>query len=196
MRRAAFILAITALLVAPATVFAAEPFSATLTPDAEVPAATVPDGYSGSGSASATISDDETEVAVEVTCDGLTGALTGSHIHYGAQGAAGPVMLPIDHTDGCPLNQTLTEADFVPVDGGPQNFAEALDAIRGGMTYINLHTEQNAPGEIRGQLESLPDTAAGAESQQPAGSSSMIVLLLIGVGAFLFGLRRFSFRRA
>jgi hypothetical protein len=190
MRRLAVLLAIAALLAAPAVALAKENFSATLTTDAEVPAAT---GSEGSGSATVTISDDESQIEYEVTFENLTGPPAASHIHFGAAGVAGPVILPLEHGDS-PFSGTLTEADFTAPDEGPQTFAEALEAMRAGDTYINVHTEANPPGEIRGQLEMVPDTAT---AEVPAAPSTPILLLaLVGLAVFLATLRRFSLRRA
>jgi hypothetical protein len=195
MRRASALLAVAALVAAPAAVLAAEQFTANLTAEAEVPAPDVPGDYSGSGSASVTISDDESSVDVELTFENLTGPPVGAHIHFGARGEAGPIILPLDHSGGSPINQTLTEADFTPADGGPQTFAEALDAIRAGDTYVNVHTEANPPGEIRGQLRALPDTAA-EETIPQSGYSLAVLLLVAGMATFLLTLRRFGVRRA
>jgi hypothetical protein len=194
MRRAAALLAITALLAFPATAFAAETFTADLTVDAEVPPVTTPS--EGSGSAEVTISDDESEISYEVSYQGLTGDATASHIHFGAADVAGAVMLPLAHGPS-PFSGTLTEADFTPVDGGPQSYAEALDAIRDGNAYVNIHTEANAPGEIRGQLEAaeMPPTDVAA-TDLPAGTPILPALLLVAaiIGAGLM-LRRLALER-
>jgi hypothetical protein len=195
MRRAAALLAIAALMTVPVIALAAEQLSASLTPDAEVPAPTLPDGYTGSGSASATISDDESQIEYEVSYQNLTGPPVASHIHWGAVGEAGPVILPLAHGDS-PFSGTLTEADFAPAEGGPQTFAEALDAIRDGMTYVNIHTEANQPGEIRGQLQLVPDTATAEPAASPAAGMPVMLLALVGLAAFLVAARRFSLRRA
>ena len=34
----------------------------------------------------------------------------------------------------------------------PEEFEELLDAIRGGVAYVNVHTDNFPTGEIRGQL--------------------------------------------
>jgi hypothetical protein len=214
MRRATVLLAIIALLAAPASVLAQEEFTAELDADQEVPAPTLPDGYEGQGSGSATISADESEVTYEVSFEGLTGPATMAHIHYGAPGVAGGILfwlteMGVDDTPS-PLSGTLTEADFSAVDGGPQTFAEALDAIRAGDTYFNIHTEQNPPGEIRGQLTAVaaPDdppaptppptsTAVAPTETSPTGlPPAMLLLGLAGFGALLIGLRRFGAVRA
>jgi hypothetical protein len=187
MKRAATLLAISALLAMPAAVSAAdETFTADLTPEAEVPPAT---GTSATGSATVTIRDDDS-IDYEVTYQDLTGDAVAAHIHFGGADVAGPVMLPLAHGPS-PFSGTLTEADFAPVEDGPQTYQEALDAIRDGTTYINVHTEANPGGEIRGQLEALPPTST---SEDAGGSVPVATLLLLVMGGsvLLLGLRRFA----
>jgi len=191
MKRVALVLAIAALAAAPAVVLAVEPFSAVLTPAAEVP----PASGSGSGTASVTISDDESEIAYEVTYQDLTGPVLAAHIHYGAEDEAGGVILPLA-AGASPFSGTLTEADFTPLEGGPQTFAEALAAIRDGKTYINVHTEANQGGEIRGQLEPLPDTAVAAVDASGSDSMPILVLMLAGLVALVGFWRYFRVRPA
>jgi hypothetical protein len=195
MRRGFALLAIAMLLALPATVLAAEQFTATLTVEDEVPAPTCDGGCTGSGSASGTISDDETQIEYEVTFENLSGPPVGAHIHWGVVGEAGPVILPLAHGPS-PFSGTLTEADFAPAPGGPQTFAEALDAMREGDTYINIHTEANGPGEIRGQVRVVPDTATEDAASSPAAGTPVLLLALVALAAFLFAARRFSLRRA
>jgi hypothetical protein len=189
MRLAVVLLAMIVLIAAPMAALAAEPFSATLTTGAEVP----PVSGEGSGLATVTISDDATEIAYEVSYEGLTGAVVAAHIHYGAADVAGGVILPLAH-GASPFSGTLTEADFTPLDGGPQTFAEALAAIRAGQTYINLHTQANPGGEIRGQVMALPDTATGDTPAAPVPWT--IVLAILGLAVLLAATRRFAARIA
>ena len=35
---------------------------------------------------------------------------------------------------------------------GPGDFAKLIDAIRSGVTYVNVHTPMFPAGEIRGQI--------------------------------------------
>lgn len=192
MKRAATLLALTAALALPAAALAAEEtFGADLTTAAEVPA---PTGSEGSGSATVVISEDGTQIEYEVSYQDLTGDPTMAHIHFGAVGVAGPVVIPLT-AGASPFSGTLTEADFTAVADGPQTFEEGLEAIRAGETYVNVHTETNAPGEIRGQLEEadLPPTdTADAVSR---GSMALVLLLLVGAVALFLGARRFAFQR-
>lgn len=187
MKRNVLLLLALAVFAAPGIALAAgHEFSAELTTEAEVPP---PAGSDGSGSATATINEDDS-VDYEVQYQDLTGAPVAAHIHYGEVGVAGPVILTLAQGDS-PFSGTLTEADFTPAEGGPQTYAEALDAIRDGMTYVNVHTEANGAGEIRGQLLALPPTDAGAAT---TGVPIGIALLSIGAVALLLGARRFAVR--
>ncbi len=200
MKRAALSFAIAALLVTPAAALAQTELFGELNTDEEVPSPTVPGDYAGTGYAEVVISADDTQISYEVTFEGLTGPLTMAHIHSGEVGAAGPpifwlTQMGVDDTPS-PLTGTLTEADFVPADGGPQTFAEAVEALRAGSTYVNLHTAQNPPGEIRGQLEGglegpdlLPPDTATADA--PASSLPWtIVIAAFGLGLLLLVTRR------
>jgi len=192
MKRAATLFALTAMLALPGAVMAAdETFSADLTTADEVPA---PTGSDGSGSAMAVISDDSSQIEYEYSYQDLTGDPIMAHIHFGQPGVAGPVMIPLG-VGASPVSGTLTEADFMAVENGPQTFAEALDAIRDGGTYVNVHTEMNQAGEIRGQLEAedLPPTDATGGA---AGNSLWTALLgLVAAAALVLGVRRFAFQR-
>lgn len=201
MKRAAAALVIAVLLAAPAAVFAAEPFTASLTGAAETP----PVETEATGTANATISDDASSIEFEVTFEGLSGdgTATMAHIHYGPDTTmAGPVMIwltPVGVPDGSvasPISGTATEAEFMPVEGGPQTFAEALDAIRAGDTYVNVHTAANPGGEIRGQLmpaDDLPPTDTANEL--PLGGLTWISLLaLAALAVVLVATRRFLAR--
>ncbi len=88
--------------------------------------------------------------------------LTMAHLHLGAAGQNGPVvvnLLPADFEAGSlsarrlasRLSGEITAGDLVgPLTGQP---LDALIAeIQAGNVYVNIHTAQNPAGEIRGQL--------------------------------------------
>jgi hypothetical protein len=159
----------------------------------------------GTGTGLAVISADGSTVTYLIAYSGLTGTVNASHIHTGAVGTNGGVILPI--TPGpSPMSGTLTAAIFTP-SGTVTTFAEAVAAIRAGTTYFNLHTTAHPGGEIRGQIgvtvaapapsptasptaappaptaaPTLPPTSIGSPAN-PAGSDSTGVLALIGLVA-------------
>ncbi|MBI3464797.1 MAG: peptidylprolyl isomerase [Planctomycetes bacterium] len=93
--------------------------------------------------------------SLDVRVQGITLAqLTAAHIHRGAVGVAGPVILDLDASqwvaDGTGIRRTINSASFV----SDANFtaAEKMAALLAGDTYVNVHTTAHAGGEIRGQL--------------------------------------------
>ncbi len=81
------------------------------------------------------------------TATDLSSGLTGAHIHSGAAGVAGGVLIDLtpfvagDHINAVIYGAALT----TPV----------VNAMLKGETYINLHTASNPNGEIRGQIYRL-----------------------------------------
>jgi hypothetical protein len=107
------------------------------------------------GQGTAVISADGSTITYIVTYSGLSGTVNAAHIHTGAAGVAGGVILPL--TAGpSPMTGTLTAANFA-ASGSVTTFAQAVAAIRAGTTYFNLHTTANPGGEIRGQIVAAGD---------------------------------------
>lgn len=77
---------------------------------------------------------------INVTATGLSGPITGAHIHEGDTGTNGPVIIPLNNEG----NRIQMEVNNIsPID---------LISLMNGGTYVNIHTEANPAGEIRGQL--------------------------------------------
>lgn len=81
--------------------------------------------------------------------------VTASHIHQGAQGENGEVVVPLFNFD-TPQNMvsengTIT-ADILTGPMGGKTIADLITAMKDGNTYVVIHTEQNPNGEIRGQI--------------------------------------------
>ena len=114
-------------------------FVATLTPDQEVPAVE----SAGTGAGSFTLSADQSTLTLNISASGLSGPVTGSHIHLGAPGEAGPIVFAFEtsETDGAISADAVWEID-----------ADSLAALLAGNLYVNVHTDLNPAGEIRGLL--------------------------------------------
>ena len=154
---------------------------ARLTGAQEVPPVTT----SATGDGWALISSDGSTITYYVTYSGLSGAAVASHIHTGATGQAGGIILPLTVT-ASPMVGTLTTADF-KASGPITSYAEAVAAIKGGLTYFNIHTAANGGGEIRGQIGvtvpgSLPVTST--QPSEPASGGSVLPAL-VGILAFI-----------
>ncbi len=75
-----------------------------------------------------------------LTFSRLTGKAVAAHIHSGARGKPGPVIVPL-----CAPCRTGAR-------GRATVNASVLNALQSGRTYVNVHTAKNPAGEIRGQL--------------------------------------------
>jgi hypothetical protein len=81
-------------------------------------------------------------------------AATAGHIHFGKQGENGPIVVTLFKYD-TPMNE-VSENGTITADEleGPMAGKQLTDlAMAGGngTLYVNIHTEQNPNGEIRGQ---------------------------------------------
>jgi CHRD domain-containing protein len=107
----------------------------TLSGNNEVPPVATP----ASGSGTVTVNPDRS-VTVRITVTGMTA--TAAHIHEGAAGVNGPVIVPFtksgDNTFVAPPGSKFTESQYA--------------AFRAGNTYVNVHSAKNPPGEVRAQL--------------------------------------------
>ncbi len=147
----------------------------------EVPAGD-PDG---SGKAKITINAATKQVCYDITVSGIADA-TMSHIHKGAAGVAGPVVVGLD-TDGfAGKTKACVTADDAAV---------VTDILANpGNYYVNVHTADFPGGAVRGQLgASSPNTSISSTSGSPA--LLLGVLLLLGSLA-CFGVLRLVHRRA
>ena len=101
----------------------------------EVPPVTT----SATGDGTISIADDGT-VTGSVTTKGVQG--TAAHIHMGAAGKNGPVVVPF-----------TKEGDTYKAAAGAKLNADQLKAFKAGELYFNVHSAANPNGEIRGQLK-------------------------------------------
>jgi hypothetical protein len=81
--------------------------------------------------------------------------VTAGHIHLGKQGENGPVVVTLFKYDS-PMNQVSESGSFTADKlEGPwagKQISDATTAMTNGETYVNIHTEKNPMGEIRGQI--------------------------------------------
>jgi CHRD domain len=172
--RLSLIAAVVALATAPAVAFAANPpqpaFGGPLTGAQEVPAVAT----AATGEGTAVISPDGSTITYIVTYSGLSGAAAAAHIHTGALGVAGGVILPLV-VSASPMVGTLTAANFTP-SGAITTFAQAVAAIKAGNTYFNIHTAAHPGGEIRGQIVAKGNaqfaSLAGFQEVPPVATSA------------------------
>lgn len=131
--------------------FASHEFSANLTGQQEVPP--VDTQATGEVVFVPVLPNNET-IDFHVNTTNIQG-VTGGHIHSGAQGENGEVVVTLfsydTAQDTVTENGTFAATDLVgPMQGN--TISDLIDAMRNNNTYVNVHTEQNPDGEIRGQI--------------------------------------------
>lgn len=117
----------------------------TLTPRQEVPRPTGKLARArGTFTGTVTKEGATTSLAWRLTFAGLTGRALGAHIHVGARGKAGGVLVAL-----CgPCRSGVRKV--TPLK------AAAVAALENGRAYVNVHTARNAGGEVRGQIAAVP----------------------------------------
>ncbi|MBA3771607.1 MAG: CHRD domain-containing protein [Ramlibacter sp.] len=113
-------------------------YEATLDSTQEVPSNT----SAGRGAAEVQFNSSTNALSWKVTYSGLSGAVTGAHIHGpAAPGSNAGIVVPFSgNLDAQPMQGQATLT--------PTQFGD----LAAGLWYVNLHTAQFPGGEIRGQL--------------------------------------------
>src|SRR5215208_148803 len=85
--------------------------------------------------------------------------VTAAHIHSGQVGENGPIVITLFKEDPPTTAMTtgvLSEGNITATNlEGPmagQLLSNLISAMRNDQTYVNVHTQQNPNGEIRGQI--------------------------------------------
>ena len=146
------------LLAASAAHSQTEPFSASLSGAQEVP----PINTSGTAAFQMTIQPGT--ITFSLTFSDLSSPLAVAHLHFAPSKVAGGVMIFLCGGGGqpaCPaatsgtITGTITAANVTgPTAQGisPGDLDSALEAVRDGLSYANMHTTNFGGGEIRGQV--------------------------------------------
>lgn len=115
-------------------------FTTTLTGAAEVPG---PGDTDGSGTANIDVNQGQGDVCFELTVANIAAA-SAAHIHEGAAGKAGPVVIPLTAPNAEGTSKDCVknvDKDLIKrIKDNPANF------------YVNVHNAEFPDGAIRGQL--------------------------------------------
>jgi hypothetical protein len=112
------------------------------------------------GSATVVVNMTARTVTYTVNVFNLPSGVTASHIHVGAVGTPGPVVVnfapPATASNDFTFTGVVKDTEFVLSAGnaalGIRSADDMLQAIIGGNSYVNVHSAVNPGGEIRGQL--------------------------------------------
>ncbi len=136
-----FLITVSSLLVISSASAATVVFQIPLDPGQASPA---PAGADNStGQATVTLDLDTSTVTVAGSYENMSSNVVAAHIHgLAAVGATAGVIVPLDTTGGTSGT----------VSGSGALSADDLQGVLDGRTYVNIHTQNNGPGEIRGQI--------------------------------------------
>lgn len=153
------------LALGAATIAAAGPnrnFTAPLSPDNEVPPV---EDTNATGVAKFKLNKDGDALAFKLNVANIED-ITQAHIHCGPADDNGPVTVflfgfadPSVTVNGTLSQGVITAADVIArpdsdvCPGGISDFDDLLQQMIDGNTYVNVHTEENPGGEIRGQIK-------------------------------------------
>lgn len=135
----------------------------------------------GTGTAAIRLDPETGQVCWNLTAEGITPVVQ-SHIHEGAEGVSGGVVVPLDvdgfegTSEGCVEDQDA--AVLADIVANPAGF------------YVNLHTSDFQAGAIRGQLAAgtQPNTAvtpsAGVNPALLLGLLALVIATAAGLRAY------------
>lgn len=138
------VLIMIAVLALPGVVSAGgRPFSTTLTGEAEVTPAGVPNqgDLDGEGTAHLTLNQGQGEICYELTVSGIAPA-GAAHIHVGASTTTGPIVVHfVAPTSGSSSGCVSVDPELIKaIRQNPENY------------YVNVHNAEFPGGALRGQL--------------------------------------------
>lgn len=175
--RALRILALAGLAV----LFAAAPaqakmvsFTSTMTAAEEVPN---PGPAGATGTATIDINTDTNQVCYKLTTAGLSETPSAAHIHQGAKGVAGGIVVDFNIATGG--LQACVAGDAAKV--------AAVVADPAGH-YVNIHTQSFPAGAVRGQLVEAAAPAPQPQGTQLPRTGAALIGLLAALGLGLAGL--------
>ena len=137
----------------------------------EVPSVISP----GGGEFIATINEDWTEIEYTISYHGLRGDALQSHIHFAQEGVNGAIVVFICSnlgngpagTPACPTREgevsgtwtldSVILATGQGLDDTPGALRRVIRAMTNGVAYVNLHSTRFPAGELRGQVEVVPE---------------------------------------
>ena len=110
----------------------------------------------GLGQVRATL--DGNRLTVTGTYRGMSSPATAAHLHVGPPGRPGPLAQPLE----------VTASPEGEVTGTAELTDEQVDALQARSLYVQIHSEENPGGELRGwifSIETVGEVAANMESE-------------------------------
>ena len=161
MRRVLTMMAAAAVMLTISTTVQAQTvtFNATLTGTNETPAPGVTTGAFGT----AVVTWDTATQTLNWIIDvwNMPSGTSNAHFHVGGPGVAGPTVVniafPANISNDYRLTGSATATNLSPrAEQGIRSWEDFEQSLFGGQIYINIHSNNNPGGEIRGQVLRVP----------------------------------------
>jgi len=154
------VLGLTTLMVALAAVPASAQqytLTATLTGNGESTQTTNGINTGAFGDATIVVDLGARTVTYNVRVFNLPSGVSASHIHIGPIQTAGPIVVnfapPVPASNDFAFSGVVKDTEFLlRPEAGIRTADDMFQAILGGNSYVNVHSQANPGGEIRGQL--------------------------------------------
>ncbi len=110
--------------------------------------------------AKVTLHTDQT-VSYELDIFNMPSGTTQAHFHVGGAGLAGPIVVdipvPTTASNDFSVRGTVGPSSLRPQPTqGIRSWEDFIQSLVGGQTYLNVHSQVNPSGEIRGQVLRVP----------------------------------------
>jgi hypothetical protein len=113
------------------------------------------------GVATVTVNMDTQDVSWNIQVFNMPSGVNNAHFHVGPVGISGPVVVNVafpptvsnDFTLSGTANGNTNPSALIPRrDQGIGSWEDFIQSLVGGQTYLNIHSQNNPGGEIRGQV--------------------------------------------
>jgi hypothetical protein len=113
------------------------------------------------GVATITLNTATQTVTYRVDVYNLPSGAVAAHFHASGPGVAGPIVVgfnvPVGISNDFAISGTATPADLQPRQAqGIGSWEDFIQALTLGQVYVNVHSQVNPGGEIRGQVVPVP----------------------------------------
>ena len=134
-------------------------FSSTLSGSTETPAPGVTTGAFGSATVTWDVGTQTLNWIIDIW--NMPSGTNNAHFHVGGPGVAGPTVVniafPANISNDYRLTGSARAADLLPRgDQGIRSWQDFEQSLLGGQIYINVHSNNNPGGEVRGQVVRVP----------------------------------------
>ncbi len=139
----------------------------------------------GAGAASFTLSPDGESLSYQIRVSNTTDILFG-HLHLAPEGQNGGVIVTLLGANPGLNNGLIADGEIRDEDIDGLTVAELVDEFKDGNIYVNVHTQVNQGGELRGQVSVVQPGANKNFAVQLSGDNEVPAVMTDATGLAKF----------